>query len=106
MSESDRDGGRTDIYAPDSDWDADLATQKNYEVYDGIVIPIAVNDWIDVQEGALALDPLWGSSFQVYETQENALIIRYYNSNEDLYELTTVDPQYIYNSYRRAKAVE
>lgn len=104
--EDERDGGRTDIYAPDSDWDSDLNTLKNYTIMCGETMQIAVNDWIDVKEDILELDPLWGSSFQVYSTDSDTEVqIRYYNKLTDLYEITTIDPSYIYNIYRRVQAV-
>lgn len=105
MSEE-RDGGRTDIYAPDSDWDSDLGTAKAYMVMSGESIEICVNDWIDVQEGILEEDPLWGYAYQVYSTDSDSHVeIRYYNKITDLYELVNVDPIYIYNAFRRVQAV-
>ncbi len=105
--EDERDGGRTDIYAPDSDWDSDLSTLKTYTIYDGIQIQIAVNDWIDVMEMVLPLDPMWGSSYQVYSTESDSEIqIRLYNLASDLFEITTISPEFIYNSFRKVQAVE
>lgn len=106
MEEEERDGGRTDIYAPDSDWDADFGTLKAYTIMSGESMQIAVNDWLDVQEGILDPDPLWGMSFQVYSTDNDSYLeIRKYNKDLDLYEVVALDPQYIYNIYRRVKAV-
>lgn len=106
MSDEERDGGRTDIYAPDSDWDADLGTAKAYTIMSGETMEICVNDWVDVQEDIMELDPLWGSSYQVYSTENDSfLTVRYYNKISDLYEIVSLDPAYIYNIYRRVQAV-
>lgn len=59
MADEERDGGRTDIYAPDSNWDADLANAQVYAIMSGQLTTIAPNDWVDVDEDYLALDPLW-----------------------------------------------
>lgn len=96
-----RDGGRVDIYAPDSDWDADLATLRAYEIMSGELAQVAVNDWVDVQETILPYDPLWGYSYQVYSTSEAEVAVRSYNPLTDLYEIVNLDPSYIYNVYRR-----
>lgn len=106
MAEDERDGGRTDIYAPDSDWDSDLSTLKTYTIYDGVQIQIAVNDWVDVVETVLPLDPMWGSSFQVYSTESDSEIqVRLYDETSDLYEIISVSPEYVYNSFRKVQAV-
>ena len=101
--DGERDGGRTDIFAPDSDWDADLANAATVVIMSGLTVTAAPNDWADIDDDYIAIDPLWGSSFQVYsiDTVNNQIAIRWYNKDTDLYEIVNVDANLIYNIYRR-----
>lgn len=97
-----RDGGRTDIYAPCSNWNADLANAREYTLAEGTLATIAPNDWVDIDEDFIAIDPMWGSSFQVYDCPEGSQVrIRWYNKDSDLYEIIGVDTNLIWNCYRR-----
>lgn len=89
---------------PDSDLDPDLATEKTYECKN-FNFNIACGDWIDVDEGAIALDPMWGMSFQVCNTYENnqvGILVSYDGGNT--YAETSLSTQYILNNYRRMPA--
>lgn len=95
------DGGRTDYWAPNSDLDSDpLDPGVNYITQDGRTVNVKPNDWLDLDEN-IPLDPLWGSSFQVIECQEEQVIIKMYNPTNDLYEPCAITVNYILNNYRK-----
>ncbi len=86
---------------PDSDLDSDLATEKTYDCKN-FQINIACGDWIDVDEGTIALDPMWGMSFQVSNTYENNQIGILVSTDQGLtYSETVLSTQNVLNNYRR-----
>ncbi|MBL0233177.1 MAG: hypothetical protein IPQ08_05890 [Chitinophagaceae bacterium] len=86
---------------PDSDLDPDLTTEKVYECMN-YSIKIACGDWVDVHEGAIGLDAMWGMSYQVCNTYENNLIgILASQDGGDTYSETVLSTQNILNNYRR-----
>lgn len=96
------DGGRTDYWAPNSDLDSDpLEPGVDYVVEDGTSVNVKVNDWLDLNDEVIPLDPLWGSSFQVLECRPKEIVVRFYNPDTDLYEPIAVSPELIMNNYRR-----
>lgn len=100
-----KDGGRTDEYAPDSSLDAELPGQW-YQVMDGLWCKIHVNDFVDLDEDSIPLDPIWGSSFQVMELQPDLIIVRMLDPETDLYGPIAVSPALVTNSYVRSPQLE
>jgi hypothetical protein len=96
-----KDGGRTDEYAPDSSLDAEEPGQY-YQVADGKFVLIHLNDFVDLDENAIPLDPIWGSSFQVMGLEPTEIIVRMLDVELDLYKPVNVSPELINNSYVRS----
>jgi hypothetical protein len=97
-----KDFGRTDYWAPESNLDTDPNNPGvTYTLSDGSTLNVKPNDWLDVDPMGLPPTSDWGSSFQVIEPHEDAVIVRGYNPELDLYEPIAVSPQYILNNYRR-----
>ena len=99
--EINKDGGRTDYWAPDSSLDRDpLDLGVEYTIADGYRCKIYVNDWIDLNtEIVPADDPLWGGSRQVIECQPNYVVVRMYDAQSDLYQPVAVSPEIIWDNY-------
>lgn len=96
------DGGRTDYWAPDSELDTDpLDAGHDYITQDGRSVNVRINDFLDLDSDYIPLDPIWGSSFQVIEYQENLVIVRMYDPAVDLYGPVAISPEYILNCYRK-----
>lgn len=86
---------------PDSDLDPDLSTEKTYDCKN-FRLNIACGDWIDVDEGVISLDPMWGMSFQVCNTYDNNLVgILVSQDGGETYSETVLSTQNILNNYRR-----
>lgn len=100
------DGDRTDYWAPNSDLDSDPNDPgRDYVAQSGLTVNVKVNDWLDLDDKAIPLDPLWGSSFQVLECHEEEIIVRMYDAVTDLYQPMAVSPSLIMNNYRRVPQV-
>ena len=100
-----KDGGRTDEYAPDSSLGA-VEPGQYYQVSDGSYCLIHVNDFVDLDEDAVPLDPIWGSSFQVMELLPNELVVRMLNEELDLYKPMNVSPALVTNAYIRSSQLD
>lgn len=95
-----KDFDRTDYWAPESDLDS-VAPGHDYVLSDGSMLNIQINDWLDIDEVGLPGDVFWGSSHQVVELEEDAVVVRAYNKDLDLFEPQTISVEWILNNYRR-----
>jgi hypothetical protein len=75
-----------------------------YTVSDGGVLEVLPNDWVDLDE-VIPLDPLWGSSFQVYQCFDDYLTVRMLDGDGFTYIEIAVDPILILNNFRRIPKV-
>lgn len=99
------DFGRTDYWAPDSELNSDPNDPgKDFTLEDGSILNVKINDWLDLDE-AIPADPMWGSSFQVIDTQDDFVIIKMYDITMDLYQPVAISPSLILNNYRRVPKV-
>jgi hypothetical protein len=101
MSDVNKDGDRTDYWAPDSSLNREEGdTGMMYTIADGYRCKIYVNDWVDLDPASMPDDdPLWGGSRQVLECQADAIIVRMWDASTDLYQPVAVSPQIVLNNY-------
>lgn len=99
--EMEKDGGRTDYWAPDSSIDRDPADLGvEYTIADGYLCRVYVNDWVDIDPAAVPDDdPLWGGSRQVIECQPDYIVVRMYDAITDLYQPVAISPAVISDNY-------
>ena len=99
--ELEKDGGRTDYWAPCSALDRDPADLGvEYTIADGYTCRIYANDWVDLDPGTVPdNDPLWGGSRQVIECQSDYIVVRMYDPSVDLYLPVAVSPSVVSNNY-------
>lgn len=87
---------------PDSDLDPPEGIAPTYYVgASGWPIPILPNDWVDLNETDIPIDPLWGSSFQVVQCHADHITVRMLESDKTTYVEVGVSPHLITNNYRR-----
>lgn len=89
------------IYSPNSDLVSVLEEARTYMIAGGEVQQVCPNDWLEVNEGSLPLDPIWGYSYQVYELEEEDLIVKIFDPVTEKYTITAISPACISNVYRR-----
>ena len=99
--ELEKDGGRTDYWAPCSALDRDPADPGvEYTIAEGYTCRVYVNDWVDLNTEIIpADDPLWGGSRQVLECQPDYIVVRMWDQTTDLYQPVAVSPEVVWDNY-------
>jgi hypothetical protein len=90
---------------PDSELDPPLGVEPvSYACSDGGVVEVLPNDWVDLDE-TIALDPLWGSSFQVLQCLPDYITVKMLDVTLGEYVEVAITPSLILNNYRRVPKV-